>query len=94
MRENALLKVTTSADEVRFLFWANIFGPTIVKQVGKQFLLDCPGKVELLEDGGVVLVSSKRFTTWLERPPRKVVKYLVQKFPNIKLYRSAGVDIS
>jgi hypothetical protein len=94
MGENALPKVTTSADGVRFLFWANVFGPKIVKQVGKQFLLDCPGEVELLEDGGVVLVSSKSFTTWLERPPHKVVKYLVQEFPNIKLYRSAGVDIS
>jgi hypothetical protein len=94
MGENALPKLTTSADAVRFLFWANIFGPKIVKQVGEQFLLDCPGKVELLEDRGIVLVSSKSFTTWLERPPHKVVTYLVQKFPNMKLYRSAGVDIS
>src|SRR5262245_1597690 len=44
-------------DQPRFLFWINVFGPELVQQIGKDFLLKAPGwKKEELDDGGILYV--------------------------------------
>jgi hypothetical protein len=91
--ENAPDAGVTSAKEVKLLFWANVFGRKIVKQVGEKFLLDCPARVELLDDGSVLLASRDRFTKWLQRAEHASVDYLAQKFPKIQRFRSMGVEV-
>jgi hypothetical protein len=92
MGENAPDRGVASARGVKFLFWANVFGPKVVKQVGPKFLLECPARVELLDDGGALLVSRDRFTKWLERPEHASVDYLAQKLPRLQRFRSTGVE--
>ena len=92
MGENAPLAGVASPQGVKTLFWANVFGRKLVKQVGETFLLRCPARVDLLDDGGVLLVSRDRFTKWLQRPERASVDYLAQKFPGIQRFRSTGAE--
>ena len=90
--ENAPQAGVASSRGVKFLFWANVFGRKIAKQIGEKFLLGCPARVELLDDGGVLLVSRDRFTKWLQRPERASVDYLAQKLPRLQRFRSTGVE--
>jgi hypothetical protein len=92
MGENAPQAGVASSKGVKVLFWANVFGRKIVKQVGEKFLLQCPARVKLLDDGGILLVSRDRFTKWLQRPEHASVDYLAKKFPRIQRFRSTGVE--
>jgi hypothetical protein len=90
--ENAPEAGVASSKGVKCLFWANVFGRKVAKQIGEKFLLGCPARVELLDDGGVLLVSRDRFTKWLERPEHASVDYLARKLPRIQQFRSTGVE--
>jgi hypothetical protein len=90
MGENAPQAGVASSKGVKFLFWANVLGPKIVKQVGEKFLLKSPARVTLLEDGGILVTSRDRFTKWLQRPEDASVAYLAKKFPKIQRFRSTG----
>ena len=90
--ENAPQTGVASSKGVKYLFWANVFGRKIASQIGEKFLLKCPARVELLEDGGVVLVSRDRFTKWLQRPEQASVEYLTKKLPKIRPFHSTGVE--
>jgi hypothetical protein len=90
--DNAPSRTAATPGTIKFLFWANIFGPRIVKQVGAEFLRNCPARVEWLDDGGALVVSRSGYTKWLERRDTRLVNHLTQKFPNISLFRSAGVE--
>ena len=49
--ENAVEREFTSIKEMRFIFWANVFGPLFIKQLGKKFLSACPAaRIDWLED--------------------------------------------
>jgi hypothetical protein len=90
--ENAPQAGVASSRGVKFLFWANVFGRKLAKQIGEEFLLRCPARVEVLDDGGILLVSRDRFTRWLQRPEQASVGYLAGKLPAIQRFRSAGVE--
>ena len=43
--------------KVRYIYWANFFGPKLVKKIGREKLLSAPSwKTEELEDGGILLI--------------------------------------
>jgi hypothetical protein len=54
-----------AAGKLRFVFWANFFGPAYVEQYGREFLWNAPGwRVEELEDGGILYVTTERYVDW------------------------------
>jgi hypothetical protein len=43
--------------KIPHIYWANFFGPSYVKKVGEEFLMDAPGwKKDSLDDGGILYV--------------------------------------
>jgi hypothetical protein len=90
--ENAPQTGVASAKGIKCLFWANIFSGKLVKQIGEKFLLKCPARVELLDDGGILLASRDRFTKWLQRPEHASADYLARKLPKIRRFSSTGVE--
>jgi hypothetical protein len=77
--------------ELKYLFWANFFGPAFVEKYGKKFLLGAPGWVkEELDDGGILYVATESYFQWWSDPPREPFDYFRRQVPEIRLYRSAG----
>jgi hypothetical protein len=92
--ENALPKKFDSIGKVAFVFWANVFGPAFVEQFGKKFLAACPAhRVDWMEDGGAIVVSTETYSQWYTNPPKQLAEYFGRKVPGIKLYRSGGVQL-
>lgn len=92
--ENAVEREFASIKEMRFIFWANVFGPMFVKHFGKDFLSACPAaRIDWLEDGGAVVVSAQTYSEWYANPPAQLAEYFGQKVAGVQLYRSAGVQL-
>lgn len=80
--------------ELKSILWANFFGPEYVEKYGRDFLLAAPGwKTEELDDGGILYVTRESFVDWWKSKPKEILDYFRQKAPNVKLYRSKGVNI-
>ncbi len=76
----------------RFLFWANFFGPEIVKGVGLDFLKGAPGwSVVDLEDGGLLYVANESYESWWHDDQTVVLDYFRQRFPKIQIYRAQPI---
>lgn len=89
--ENASPIDQPSAKSIRYLFWFNLFGPSLVQDIGRNFLLDSPAAdIQELHNGAIALVSTTRFSDWLASGCSMLVQYLRKKLDNLEEYRSQG----
>ena len=73
-----------AAVNLRKLYWVTYFGPHFVEHHGRDFFLNIPAwSVEELEDGFLVTVT-QTFLEFAENEPKQTLKYLKQKFKNIR----------
>jgi hypothetical protein len=76
-----------AAGDLRRLFWVTYFGPHYVEHHGKEFFMNTPAwNVEEL-DGGILVIVTKKFLDFAENEPTETLKYLKQKFKNIRANR-------
>lgn len=81
-------------NQPRLLFWANLFGPDLVQQLGKDFLLRAPGwKKEELDDGGILYVVESKYHEWYANPSKQALRYFQKKIPEIRVYRAKPADL-
>jgi hypothetical protein len=75
------------SEKVKYLFWANFFGPGYVQKLGRAFLLRAPGwkKIEL-DDGGLLYVPEQRFERWRAEPQPEVLRYFGSRVPEIQAF--------
>ena len=72
-----MLKSVLGKGPPRFLFWANLFGPETVKQLGSDFVLGAPGwKKERLSDGAILYVVESRYRDWYTSPSLDALRNL------------------
>lgn len=72
------------AADLRKLFWVTYFGAHYVEHHGKEFFMNIPAwSVEEL-DGGIVVTVTETFLDFAENEPKETLKYLKQKFKNIR----------
>lgn len=72
------------AADLRKLFWATYFSPHYVEHHGMEFFMNIPAwRVEEL-DGGVLVTVTETFLDFAVNEPKEAVKYLKQKFKNIR----------
>ena len=83
-------KYSVTKKEIRFLFWANIFGPEFVELYGREFLLNAPGWTkEERNDGGILYIATEGLSEWLwKTSPTNVIEYFRRRIPRIKVFRS------
>jgi len=63
--ENDMTAEEIAALRLRYVFWANLWGPSYVAEYGQEFLLGAPGwRVEALEDGGILYVPTESYVDW------------------------------
>ena len=73
-----------AAADLRRLFWVTYFGPNYVEHHGIDFFRNIPAwSVEEL-DGGVLVTVTETFLDFAENEPKQTLKYLKQKFKNIR----------
>lgn len=78
---------------LRYVFWANVFGPEYVRFLGHDFLAAAPGwRLVDLPGGGMLYVVSESYLEWWHRDRDDVLAYFRQKVPNIQLYRAEHFD--
>jgi hypothetical protein len=54
-----------ASTQLRYIFWANFWGPAYVERYGRDFLRGAPGwRVEDLEDGGILYVTTASYVEW------------------------------
>jgi hypothetical protein len=54
-----------ASTRLRYIFWANFWGPAYVERYGRDFLRGAPGwRVEDLEDGGILYVTTASYVEW------------------------------
>jgi hypothetical protein len=96
--DSMIAKNSVKKGEIRYLFWANFFGPKFVEQYGRDFLLNAPGwKKEELDDGGILYVATEGISEWIDewlrkKPPREVMDYFRSRIPKIKVSRPEPRD--
>jgi hypothetical protein len=72
------------AADLKNLFWVTYFGPTYIERHGKDFFLNAPAwKIEELDEG-ILLRTTETFLEFTKREPQELIKYLRQRFKNIK----------
>ncbi len=92
--ENCLGPKRIAAIDLKYIFWANFFGPEYVVKYGRKFFLEAPGwKVRELDDGGILYVTNQNYLDWWEAPSQNVQKYFANKVPDVNLYQSKGVQL-
>lgn len=80
---------TVKKTELKYMLWANFFGPAYVEKFGRQFLMAAPGwKKEELDDGGILYVVTESYYDWWTKPPTEVLEYFKKQIPGIKLYKT------
>jgi hypothetical protein len=76
-------------ESLRYLFWANIFGPEYVDYLGREFLSEAPGWYLVdLPYGGALYVVSESYLEWRHFDRDDVLDHFRQRIPNIQLYRA------
>lgn len=74
---------------LRYVFWANIFGPEYVRLLGRDFLAEAPGwRLADLPNGGMLYVVSESYLEWWHNDRDDVLEYFRQRVPEIQLYRA------
>jgi hypothetical protein len=72
-----------------YIYWGNIFGPAYVSHYGRDFLLGAPGwKVEELDDGGILYVTTESYLPWWHDDQSEILRYFRTKAPKVRLYRT------
>ena len=72
------------AADLRKLFWVTYFSPHYVAHHGMDFFMNIPAwRVEKL-DGGVLVTVTETFLDFAVNEPKDTLKYLKQKFKNIR----------
>jgi hypothetical protein len=80
-----------AATDVRFIFWVNFFGSDYVTHYGRDFFLNAPGwKIEELESGSILYVTTESFTAWEQQKHPEILAYFRTRIAGIKLYRARG----
>jgi hypothetical protein len=83
-----------SKGQIRFLFWSNVFGPDLVRKIGRDFLMNAPGwKKEELDDGGILYVVEAQYHKWHAHPSRAALQYFQAMMPKIRHYRAKPVEL-
>jgi hypothetical protein len=78
-----------AATELPYIFWATIFGPEYVRQLGRDFLLGAPVyEIRELDDGGILYVTSESYLEWWSVDFDHIEDYFRPKVPYIKQYRA------
>jgi hypothetical protein len=79
--------------ELRYIFWANFFGPKFVEGLGRKFLLDAPGwKKQELDDGGILYVVEEKFLDFWRKKSKAPVDYFRSQVPGIKVFRAKSQE--
>lgn len=93
MGQNAPDARDAALTKLKYILWANFFGPAYVERYGRDFLLGAPGwKVEKLDDGGVLYVISPSFLNPEQVvSQREIETYFRTKVPRIRRYRAKPV---
>jgi hypothetical protein len=74
---------------LKYIFWANIFGPAYVQFLGRSFLLATPdARVEEMDDGGILCVARESYVDWWKNEPSVMVRHFQSKVPTVQLYRA------
>jgi len=75
--------------ELKYIFWANFFGPSYVEQFGRHFLLNAPGwRKEELEDGGILYLVTEKYSDWPgKRRHQDVRDYFRKKEETVRVFR-------
>jgi hypothetical protein len=75
-------------DDLRYVFWANVFGPGHVEYLGRDFLEAAPGwRLVDLPGGGLLYVVSESYLQWWHEDRADVRAYFQQRAPGVQLYR-------
>jgi hypothetical protein len=91
---NSPTEKSIEATELKYIFWANFFGPEYVNKYSRAFLLNAPGwRKEELDDGGILYVVGESYFDWWKYRfhGQEILDYFHTEMPNVKLYRSRGV---
>ncbi len=87
--ENAPGGRTISERKLKYIFWANFFGPDYVGKYGSSFLKNAPGwKKGDLTDGGFLFVVTKQYWDWVQAKPPSVLEYFKNSVPEIEFFRA------
>ncbi len=80
--------------DLRFVFWANVFGPEHVAFLGRDFLLDAPGwRCADLPGGGLLYVATESYLDWWHNDRVEVRDYFSQRVPGIQLFRAEDWEL-
>jgi hypothetical protein len=75
--------------DLRFIFWANVFGPKYAEFLGRDFLHNAPGwQLVDLPGGGFLYVVTESYLDWRNNDRGDVLAHFQQRVPNIQLYRA------
>ena len=78
---------------LRYVFWANVFGPEYVRFLGPEFLAEAPGWYLVdLPNGGMLYVVSESYLEWWHFDRDDVLAYFRRRVPHIQLYRAEEWD--
>ena len=78
--------------ELKYLFWANFFGPDYVQKYGRSFFLSVPDcRIEDFGELGILIVMNDSFTSWRRNSTPLQLAYLMKTIPSIQKFKSKGV---
>lgn len=87
-RDDILDREFESFSEVEHWFYGNLFGAEIAGQVDPRFFSELPAaRVERLEGGAVLVVSSPTYRDWLQDPPPGLAAHLRKFAPHVHIFR-------
>jgi hypothetical protein len=87
-REDVVAEAFESFSEVEHWFYGNLFGAEIAGQVDPRFFSEMPAaRVERLEGGAVLVVSSPTYRDWLKEPPPGMAAHLRKFAPHVRIFR-------
>lgn len=78
----------------KYLFWCNVFGPGLVNQIGRDFLLRASAwRTQEFEDGGILCVVEESYHKWHRGFSKETLDYFRAKLPEIRPYRAKPVRL-
>ena len=78
--------------ELKYLFWANFFGPDYVQKYGRSFFLSVPDcRIEDFGELGILIVMNDSFTSWRRNSTPLQLAYFMKTIPSIQKFKSKGV---
>ena len=90
---NTPKQADVAAYNLRWLLWANFFGPEYVRLLGEDFLSAAPGwRLVEFSDGGLLYVATESFLDWCYADQEEILSHFRAKVPEIQLYRAEPFD--